>query len=71
MAIDISKAKVIVQKINSISAELYDKLDLLETVLVQDPVEGKIELTSTQKDKVKKIVSRLVKELKDEVSKLG
>ena len=71
MAIDISKAKVIVQRINSISAELYDKLDLLETVLVQDPVEGKIELTSTQKDKVKKIVSRLVKELKDEVSKLG
>jgi len=70
MAIDISKAKVIVQRINSISAALYDKLDLLERVLVQDPVEGKIELTSTQKDKVKKIVSRLVKELKDEVSKL-
>jgi len=71
MAMDISKAKVVVQRINSISAELYDKLDLLERVLVQDPVEGKIELTSTQKDKVKKIISRLVKELKDEVSKLG
>jgi len=71
MAIDISKAKVIVQKVNAVSSELYDKLDLLETVLVQDPVEGKIELTSTQKDKVKKIISRLVRELKDEVSKLG
>jgi len=71
MAIDISKAKVIVQRINSISAELYDKLNLLETVLVQDPVEGKIELTSTQKSKIQKIISRLVKELKDEVSKLG
>jgi len=70
MAIDISKAKVIVQRINSISAELYDKLDLLETVLVQDPVEGKIELTSTQKNKIKKIVSRLVQELKNEIGKL-
>ena len=70
MAIDISKAKVIVQRVNAISSELYDKLDLLERVLVQDPVEGKIELTSTQKSKIQKIVSRLVKELKDEVSKL-
>jgi len=71
MAIDISKAKVIVQKINSISAELYDKLDLLEKVLVQDPVEGKVELTTEQKDKIRKVIARLVKELKDEVSKLG
>lgn len=70
MAIDISKAKVIVQRINSISAELYDKLDLIQRVILSDPVEGKVELTSTQKDKVKKIVSRLVKELKDEVGKI-
>jgi len=70
MAIDISKAKVVVQRINSISAELYDKLDLLERVLVQDPVEGKVELTTEQKDKIKKVIARLVKELKDEIGKI-
>jgi hypothetical protein len=67
---NIDEAKVILQRISALAMEMYERLGRLQTPILEDSVEGKIELTSTQKDKVNKIINRLAKKLKDEIAKL-